>query len=93
MTFKNRFISLLALTGAALMLVSCAKAKQQDRTIFLTTGLSEGEVFIIKDVSRNISNTCTLPEAYVYLTDTKNKYEEVYGKGIPRWIMFQCRRA
>ena len=62
------------------LLTGCSKADKEQ--VFLTTGFSEDEVFILKDVDHNISKTCTLPEAYVYLANTKNKYEDVYGEGI-----------
>lgn len=44
--------------------------------VVLTTGLRKDEVFRIDSVS------CTLPEILVYLTNTQNQYESVYGKQI-----------
>ena len=44
--------------------------------VVLTTGFEKNEVFRIEDMS------CTLPEAMVYLINTKNRYESVYGREI-----------
>lgn len=44
--------------------------------IVLTTGFSEGEVFRIETMS------CSLAEIMVYLTNTQNQYESVYGEEI-----------
>lgn len=44
--------------------------------IVLTTGFYKDEVFRIENMS------CTVPEIMVYLTNTQNQYEEVYGEEI-----------
>ena len=45
-------------------------------TIVLTTGMAKDEIFRIED------KKCLLPEIMVYLTNTQNQYEEVYGAEI-----------
>ena len=47
-----------------------------DKTVVLTTGLSENEIFKIE------SEVCTRPEIVLYLTNMQNVYENVYGPGI-----------
>lgn len=44
--------------------------------VVFTTGFGEDEVFKIGNI------TCTLPEIMVYLTNTQNQYEVVYGEEI-----------
>ena len=52
-------------------LTSCSGAK-----VVFTTGFGENEVFRID------SAVCTLPELMVYLTNTQNQYENVYGSEV-----------
>lgn len=52
----------------AVFLASCSNAK-----VVFTTGFGEDEVFRID------SAVCTMPELMVYLTNTQNQYESVYG--------------
>ena len=47
-----------------------------DKTIVLTTGLKEDQIFRIE------SAVCTKPELMVYLMTVKNSYEEIYGEEI-----------
>ncbi len=47
-----------------------------DKTVVLTTGLSEDEIFKIE------SEICTRPEIMLYLTNIQNSYENVYGEQI-----------
>ena len=64
--------------GLVLMLILCLTfftACSSARVIF-TTGYGEDEVFRIDSV------ICTLPEFMVYLTNTQNQYEDVYGPEI-----------
>lgn len=64
--------------GLALVLILCLTsftACSSARVVF-TTGYGEGEVFRIDNVS------CTLPEFMVYLTNTQNQYENVYGSEV-----------
>lgn len=61
--------------GLALTLVLCLgsfSACSSARVVF-TTGYGEDEVFRIDNA------VCTLPEFMVYLTNTQNQYEDVYG--------------
>ena len=44
--------------------------------VVLTTGFKKDEVFRIE------TSSCMLPEIMVYLTNTQNQYESVYGKEI-----------
>lgn len=60
----------LASVLCALSLTSCS-AK-----VVFTTGFGENEVFRID------SAVCTLPELMVYLTNTQNQYESVYGSEV-----------
>lgn len=75
-------LAVLALcTGLALSALSgCGGEKRgtqrEEKKIVLTTGFGKDEVFRIGKAS------CSLPEAYVYLTTTQNQYESVYGEQI-----------
>ena len=61
-------IKILCCLGLILMsLTGCGS-----RLVF-TSGLGKDEVFRISD------EVCTLPELMVYLTNTQNQYESVYG--------------
>lgn len=55
-------------------LVGCGD--KENKKVVLTTGLEKDEVFRIEDVS------CRVPEIMVYLTNTQNQYEQVYGDEI-----------
>lgn len=66
---------LLAIVLAALSLGGCGGEEGGSRVIF-TTGLGRDEVFRIG------RSSCTLPEFMVYLTNTQNQYENVYGEQI-----------
>lgn len=75
---RIRFAAVLAavflcLTGA--LLAGCGQDKSSTKVV-LTTGFGKNEIFRIEDIS------CTLPEIMVYLTNTQNQYESVYGKEI-----------
>lgn len=64
--------------GWALVLILCLTsftACSSARVVF-TTGFGENEVFRIDSAS------CTLPEFMVYLTNTQNQYENVYGSEV-----------
>ena len=68
---KNRIALLLA------MLVFLTGCGADNATkVVLTTGFKKDEVFRIEDAS------CMKPEIMVYLTNTQNQYESVYGKEI-----------
>lgn len=68
---KAAFILLLIL-----LLLSGCKDDGRNTKVVLTTGFAADEIFRIEDMS------CTLPEIMVFLTNTQNKYESVYGKEI-----------
>lgn len=59
------------------LLVSMTGCKdKENKKVVLTTGLNRNEVFRIEDIS------CMVPEIMVYLTNTQNQYEQVYGEKI-----------
>ncbi len=71
---RNLFLFLLA---SVLCLAGCGKAKEDANTkVVLTTGFAKDEIFRIESIS------CTVPEIMVYLTNTQNQYESVYGPEI-----------
>lgn len=57
------------------MLAACGKDGSRTKVVF-TTGTGKDEVFRIED------EICRKEELMVYLTNTQNQYEEVYGKEI-----------
>lgn len=59
---------------AAMLMTGCGK--EEKTKVVLTTGFEKDEVFRIDDVS------CYKPEIMVYLTNTQNQYEQVYGARI-----------
>lgn len=65
----------MAIVLAALSLGGCSGGEGSSRVIF-TTGFGKDEVFRIG------RSSCTLPEFMVYLTNTQNQYENVYGEQI-----------
>lgn len=56
-----------------LFLTACGEGNTK---VVLTTGFKKDEIFRIETVS------CTLPEMMIYLTNTQNQYETVYGEQI-----------
>ncbi|MDE7223011.1 MAG: peptidylprolyl isomerase [Acetatifactor sp.] len=74
-TTDKRLLAALAMLLAVLVLGGCAGADGYSRVIF-TTGFKEDELFRIG------KSSCTLPEFMVYLTNTQNQYENVYGEQI-----------
>lgn len=68
-------ITCLTVTLACILLSGCAK-KEDAKTLVLTTGFSQDEVFKLED------EVCTLPEIMVYLVNNMNRYEKVYGSKI-----------
>lgn len=59
----------------AMLLTACGK-NQEGTKVVLTTGFDKNEIFRIESAS------CTLPEIMVYLTNTQNRYESIYGAQI-----------
>lgn len=57
------------------ILTGCAKPEGTTKVV-LTTGFAKDEIFRIDSMS------CKVPEAMVYLTNTQNQYESVYGAKI-----------
>ena len=72
---RNRRMAAALLTVLLLLLSGCMDSLKGSKVV-LTTGFEKNEVFRIEDMS------CTLPEAMVYLINTKNRYESVYGRKI-----------
>ena len=68
------FIYILVLAVTALSLAACKKEKKTE--IVLTTDFEEGEVFRIEKMS------CYEPEVMVYLVNSENKYDEIFGADI-----------
>lgn len=66
---------LLAVLLGVLCLDGCSREWDFSRVVF-TTGFGRDEVFRIG------RSTCTLPEFMVYLVNTQNQYEAVYGEQI-----------
>lgn len=71
---KKWFIALWMIL-LLLPISGCGNA-QSNKKVILTTGFRKNEVFRIETMS------CTVPEVMVYLTNTQNQYESVYGKEI-----------
>ncbi len=72
---KKKWI-LIFLCGLALLALSGCEKKEGEVKLVLTTGFKKDEIFRIETMS------CTLPEVMVYLTNTQDQYESVYGAEI-----------
>ncbi len=77
----NPLMKTAALIAVALLSVAlgcgCGKNNEDGATkIVLMTGFDKDEIFRIEDIS------CSKPELMVYLTNTQNQYENVYGREI-----------
>ena len=70
-------IVIIALTGILVIggAAACGNSEEEAAT-GLFSGFGKNELFRIGDVS------CTMPEYMVFLTNTKNQYEHVYGSEI-----------
>lgn len=74
---KKRWNRVYAGVTALLLIVGLCACKETDRgKVVFTTGFAEDELFRIGQVS------CTLPEYMLFLTNTQNRYEDVFGKEI-----------
>ena len=77
---KIRFGKRIVLGGILLMisgLCGCSNPNSNEGTkVVLTTGFEKVEVFRIE------KSSCMLPEIMVYLTNTKNQYENAFGAQI-----------
>lgn len=71
---KKRMLFLLCCL-LSLTMSGCGK-NEGDVKLVLTTGFKKDEIFRIETMS------CTLPEVMVYLTNTQDQYESVYGEEI-----------
>ena len=67
---------LIFLLGLFFLSLSGCEKKEGDVKLVLTTGFKKDEIFRIEAMS------CTLPEVMVYLTNTQDQYESVYGEEI-----------
>lgn len=56
--------------------LTACQNREETTKVVLTTGFGADEVFRIEKIS------CTLPEIKVYLTNTQNRYEAVFGEQI-----------
>ena len=75
---KKRRLIRLCMMLLCIFLAGClggCKDSKRGKVVF-TTSLAKDELFRIDQVS------CTLPEYMLYLVNTQNKYEEVFGKEI-----------
>lgn len=74
----KRFLYKLSVGLAVLLTMGslCACKDSERGKVVFTTGFAEDELFRIGEVS------CTLPEYMLYLTNTQNRYEEVFGEEI-----------
>ena len=75
MKSKFKLVTKLASICMALLifLTACGEG---NTTVVLTTAFKKDEVFKIETIS------CTVPEMMIYLTNTQNQYETVYGDRI-----------
>lgn len=68
---------LCGLVLAVFLCAGCGNSEGAASTrVVLTTGFDKDEVFRID------SESCRIPEILVYLTNTQNQYEQVYGPQI-----------
>ena len=71
-----KFKRLIWLPAIILLEASLLAGCKKDTKIVFTTGFDEDAVFVIEDI------TCTKPEVMVYLVNTENIYDEVFGEKI-----------
>ncbi len=67
---------ILSIMMTATALTGCGEKNAEKTKVVLTTGFGRNEVFRLDRTS------CTLPEIMVYLTNTQNQYESVFGEEI-----------
>lgn len=73
---RGKRLAVLLLTLLLTAALSGCKENSSDTRLVLYTGFKEGEVFRIETIS------CMLPEVMVYLTNTQQQYESVFGSRI-----------
>ncbi len=61
---------------AAILSLSCGRAREDEQQIVLTTGYEENEIFFIGE------EKCYLPELNVYVRTSQSQYENVFGQEI-----------
>lgn len=71
---KRKLVFFLVLLSVLFTAAGCGK--DGNTTVVLTTGFARNEIF------RIANSTCSLTEVMVYLTNTQNQYENVYGSRI-----------
>lgn len=76
MNRKNRKITVCCLLLLVLLLGGCGQNKDAATKVIFTTGFEKDEIFRIEHAS------CRIPEVMVYLTNTQNQYEAVFGAQI-----------
>ena len=74
MKYVVKRFALGILLCVTIVMAGCSNG--ESKKVVLTTGFEKNEVFRIEDIS------CMLPEIMVYLTNTQNQYEQVYGEQI-----------
>lgn len=73
---NKKWRALLFYWGMLLFALTGCQKMDTDTRLVLTTGFGRDEIFRIESMS------CTLPEVMVYLVNTQDQYESVYGKKI-----------
>lgn len=73
---KGKWLVFVLLCSVLMAVLNGCGNVDADTKLVLTTGFRKDEVFRIETMS------CTLPEVMVYLTNTQDQYESVYGKEI-----------
>ena len=73
---KRIFGNLIYILPALLLLLLAGCKSGKKTEIILTTDFEEGEVFRIEKIS------CYVPEVMVYLVNSENKYDEIFGSQI-----------
>lgn len=72
----KRLLSLLLPAVLICLLGGCGKGDGNGTKVVFHTGFGKNEIFRIE------GSSCTLPEIMVYLTNTQNQYENIYGRQI-----------
>ncbi len=67
---------ILSMIIVSSVLTGCGEKNERKLKVVLTTGFGKSEVFRLDRTS------CSLPEIMVYLTNTQNQYESVFGDEI-----------
>ena len=70
----EKLVKIMICTGILSMLTGCGERSETE--IILTQDFKENEVFRIENTS------CYLPEIMVYLVNSKNRYNEIFGEQI-----------